>query len=274
MMAVRPSAAARKEMSHTEKTQSPAPAGDILVEAAKLGVFRSGRWLIRDVDLTVCRGEIVTLIGPNGGGKSTIAKAILGLTAADRGTVRRADDLRVGYVPQKLAIDQTLPLTVRRMMTLTERHDDRAVAAALADVQASHLIEAPVQTLSGGEFQRVLLARAFVRSPDLLALDEPVQGVDFAGEIMLYELIEQARQQIGCGVLLISHDLHVVMARTDRVFCVNGHVCCSGSPQLVSASSEYRQLFGRKEAAALALYRHEHDHEHDLDGSVHEHHSH
>lgn len=261
-------------MTAIDSTRRPAETGKLLVEAEGLGVRRSGRWLVRDVDLTVCRGEIVTLIGPNGGGKSTIAKAVLGLIAPDRGTVRRADGLRVGYVPQKLAIDRTLPLTVRRMMSLTERHDDGAIAAALAEVQAAHLIDAPVQILSGGEFQRVLLARAFIRNPDLLVLDEPVQGVDFAGEIMLYELIERARQRIGCGILLISHDLHVVMARTDRVFCVNGHVCCSGSPQLVSASSEYRQLFGRKEAAALALYRHHHDHDHDLDGSVHEHHGH
>ena len=251
-----------------------APANDVLAEAVNLGVARSGRWLVRNVDLTVKRGEIVTLIGPNGGGKSTIAKAVLGLIKPDEGAVSRRHGLSVGYVPQRLAVDQTLPLTVARMMTLTERHSKEELLHALTDVQADHLIDMPVQTLSGGEFQRVLLARAFIRRPDLLVLDEPVQGVDFAGEIMLYELIEKARQRIGCGILLISHDLHVVMARTDRVFCVNGHVCCSGSPQLVSESSEYQQLFGHKEAAALALYHHDHDHSHDLDGSVHDHHDH
>lgn len=262
----------RHEMTVDIATRTDQQAGEPLVSARGLGVFRSGRWLVRGVDLSIGRGEIVTLIGPNGGGKSTIAKAILGLIKADEGSVHRPSSLRIGYVPQKLSIDQTLPMTVRRMMALTERHSGNAIKAALAEVGSDHLIDAPVQMLSGGEFQRVLLARAFVRDPDLLVLDEPVQGVDHAGEVRLYELIEKVRQRIGCGVLLISHDLHVVMARTDQVYCVNGHVCCSGSPQLVGASAQYRELFGEKAAEALAVYHHDHDHSHEPDGSVHPHH--
>lgn len=245
----------------------PAP-GALLVKASGVGVCRDGRWLIRDVNLEVHKREIVTLIGPNGSGKSTCTKALLGLMRADSGTITRADTLRIGYVPQKLAIDRTLPLTVRRLMTLTGNFPPEQVEDALEQVGISNLAEAPVHQLSGGEFQRALLARAMIRTPDLLVLDEPVQGVDFAGEIALYELIRQARDQLGCGILLISHDLHFVMAETDKVVCLNGHICCEGSPRAVAQDPEYRRLFGPKAAEAFAVYRHEHDHAHDADGSI------
>jgi zinc transport system ATP-binding protein len=241
---------------------------EILVEMAGAGVTRAGRWLVRDVDLTVTRGEIVTLIGPNGSGKSTTAKAAVGALAVDEGTVRRAPGLTVGYVPQKVSIDWTLPLSVARLMTLTRKAAPREVCSALEDVGIAHLAEAEVQTLSGGEFQRALLARALLRNPDLLVLDEPVQGVDFAGEIALYELIKSIRNTTGCGILLISHDLHVVMAETDTVICLNGHVCCRGTPEAVAGSAEYRHLFGARAAASLAVYRHHHDHTHLPDGRV------
>jgi zinc transport system ATP-binding protein len=228
---------------------------------------------VRGVDLAIRAGEIVTLIGPNGSGKSTTVKALLGILPPSEGGVTRQPDLTVGYLPQRLAIDWTLPLTVRRLLNLTSRHSRPEIAAALAEVGIEHLAEAPVQQLSGGEFQRALLARAIIRRPQLLVLDEPVQGVDFAGEIALYELIRDIRQRLGCGILMISHDLHIVMGQTDTVVCLNGHVCCSGSPQAVTESPEYRALFGSQAAAALAIYRHDHDHVHLDDGRVvHDHH--
>jgi len=180
----------------------------------------------------------------------------------------------VGYLPQRLAIDWTLPLSVKRLMTLTGHHTPGEVAAALQEVGIPQLAEAPVQQLSGGEFQRALLARALIRRPALLVLDEPVQGVDFAGEIALYELIHDIRERLGCGILMISHDLHIVMGKTDTVVCLNGHVCCSGSPQAVTESPAYRKLFGAQAAAALAIYRHHHDHVHLADGSVVDAHTH
>ncbi|MBP5858746.1 zinc ABC transporter ATP-binding protein ZnuC [Marivibrio halodurans] len=239
-----------------------------LVEATGLGVQRGGRWLVRGVDLSIRPGEIVTLIGPNGSGKSTTARAALGLIAPDEGRVRRADGLTVGYVPQKLAIDWTLPLTVERLMRLTARPNDAALDAALARVGIGHLRKASVQRLSGGEFQRALLARALVRDPALLVLDEPVQGVDFTGQVAIYDLIRTIRDETGCGILMISHDLHVVMADTDSVICLNGHVCCCGAPQTVLESPEYLRLFGKRAGETLAIYPHHHDHDHHADGSI------
>lgn len=239
-----------------------------LVSLADVGIRRNGRWLVRGVDFSVSRGEIVTLIGPNGSGKSTSAKAAIGVLKPDEGTVARLPGLKVGYVPQKLAIDWTLPLTVRRLMTLTGPLPQREIEAALDAAGMAHMLDAEVQHLSGGEFQRALMARAIARKPDLLVLDEPVQGVDFAGEIALYDLIKSIRNQTGCGILLISHDLHVVMAATDTVICLNGHVCCRGTPQTVSQSPEYVSLFGSRAAQSLAVYSHDHDHTHLPDGRV------
>jgi zinc transport system ATP-binding protein len=239
-----------------------------LVTLENAGVHRAGRWLVRGVELAVRRGEVVTLIGPNGAGKSTTAKIALGLLAPDEGRAARAAGLVVGYVPQKLAIDWTLPLTVGRLMRLTNRVDGNAAVQALDRVGIAHLVGSEVRHLSGGEFQRALLARAIARRPDLLVLDEPVGGVDFTGQIALYELIADIRHELGCGILMISHDLHVVMAATDTVVCLNGHVCCQGSPHTVAESIEYRELFGGRAAAALAVYEHAHDHTHLPDGSV------
>jgi zinc transport system ATP-binding protein len=243
-------------------------AREALVSLRNVGVRRGGRWLVRGVDLEIGRGEIVTLIGPNGSGKSTTARTAIGILAPDEGTVSRFGRLRVGYVPQKLAIDWTLPLTVERLMSLTGPVSRAKLTEALEAVGIPHMADAEVQALSGGEFQRALLARAILREPDLLVLDEPVQGVDFAGEVALYELIAAIRRRTGCGVLMISHDLHVVMAETDTVVCLNGHVCCRGTPQNVVASPEYKRLFGARAAGAIALYRHEHDHTHLPDGRV------
>jgi len=232
------------------------------------GIQRGGRWLVRNIDLAVRTREIVTLIGPNGSGKTTTAKMALGILKPDEGRVALAPGVRIGYVPQRLHIDWTVPLTVRRLMRLTVGLTAREIDGALEMVGISALADEQVQTLSGGEFQRALLARAIAREPDLLVLDEPVQGVDFSGEIALYDLIAGIRDRLQCGILLISHDLHVVMAATDKVICLNGHICCQGTPHAVAESAEYRELFGDRAAAALAVYSHDHDHTHLPDGRV------
>ena len=218
--------------------------------------------------MNVESGEIVTLIGPNGSGKSTTAKMALGVLKADEGKVYRRPKLRTSYVPQRLDVNWSLPLSVHRFMKLTNRASNSEIELALSSTETSHLASKQMSQLSGGEFQRVLLARAILRNPDLLVLDEPVQGVDYNGEIALYKLIDNIRNRLNCGVLLISHDLHVVMSTTDKVICLNGHVCCSGTPASVASSEEFKSLFGDHASSGLTLYKHHHDHEHLPDGKI------
>ncbi|HEY0838400.1 MAG TPA: zinc ABC transporter ATP-binding protein ZnuC [Azospirillum sp.] len=238
-----------------------------LITAEALTVALGGRPVLDRVELTVNAGEVVTLIGPNGAGKTTLVRAVLGLVRPTSGTVRRKAGLRIGYMPQRLSIDGTLPLTVRRFLSLWRPVSAARIDAALEEAGVAHLARSPVQAVSGGELQRVLLARALLADPDLLVLDEPDQGVDVHGQAELFNRIDRLRRAHGCGVLLVSHDLHTVMARTDRVICLNGHVCCSGPPEDVSRHPEYHQLFG-SHAAELAVYLHRHDHAHTGDGRV------
>ena len=240
----------------------------MLLSLDNVGIQRSGKWLIRGVSMDINPGEIVTIIGPNGSGKSTTAKTALGIMTPDEGLVHHKPNLNISYVPQKLEINWTLPLTVSRFLKLTHQTSKSNIEAALDATETLHLINSQMNALSGGEYQRVLLARAILKSPELLVLDEPVQGVDYNGEIALYQLIEDIRNQLNCGILLISHDLHVVMSTTDRVICLNGHVCCSGSPASVASSSEFEALFGSRVASSLSFYKHNHDHEHLPDGRI------
>ena len=242
--------------------------GETLVSLNNAGVRVSDKWLVRGVSLNVRRGEIVTLIGPNGSGKSTTAKMALNVIEPSEGNAQCKHHIRVSYVPQKLVVDWTMPLTVNRFMALTHSANESDIKRALSATGTEHLKKDQVRNLSGGEFQRVLLARAIVNRPELLVLDEPVQGVDFNGEIELYRLIEKIRTELDCGIILISHDLHVVMSSTDNVICLNGHVCCSGSPEAVASAPEFRTLFGDRAANELAFYKHNHDHEHLPDRTV------
>lgn len=234
-----------------------------LLDIRGLAVTVGGHRALRDVDLSVERGEIVTIVGPNGSGKSTLLKAIIGAVPIGAGTVTRAAGLRIGYVPQKLHIDPALPITVRRFLSLPTRRSGAEVRAALIEAGAPDLAERQMAALSGGQFQRVLLARAVLEKPDLLLLDEATQGLDQAGSANFYRQIEALRAHLGCAVLMVSHELHVVMSASDRVVCLNGHVCCHGTPEIVADAPEYRALFGTGTHGALALYRHEHDHAHD-----------
>jgi zinc transport system ATP-binding protein len=229
------------------------------------------RAVVDGVDVRVAPGEIVTLIGPNGAGKTVLLKLLLGLIAPDSGRVTRAAGLRVGYMPQKLAPDPNLPMSVARFVGLAGRYAAAEIATALDLAGAGDLRETPITALSGGEMQRVLLARALVRDPGLLVLDEPAQGVDVTGQDALYDLVARLRDRSGCGVLLVSHDLHLVMARSDRVLCLNGHVCCTGRPEAVGRDPAFAALFGERAGESLALYRHRHDHVHDAHGHVHPH---
>ncbi len=240
---------------------------NILVKLNEVGFQQNEKWLVKGVSLKVERGKIVTLIGPNGSGKSTTAKIALGIYKNIEGQVEKFTN-NIGYVPQKISIDWTLPLRVKDFMLLTDNLKDDALDEALTLTGVKHLKDKNLGNLSGGEFQRVLLARAISKKPELLVLDEPVQGVDFTGEIALYELIKKISEKINCGILLISHDLHTVMTATDHVVCLNGHVCCSGSPKDVARNNEYKALFGEQASQTLSVYEHKHDHEHSNDGEI------
>jgi len=244
-----------------------------LIAARGLTVRHGGQTVLAGVDFAIAKGEIVTVVGPNGSGKSTLLKALIGLEKAAEGQVTRAPGLRIGYVPQRLHLDPRLPMTVRRFLSLPARASDADAAAALTRVGVPGLEARAMSALSGGQFQRVLLARALLARPEILILDEPTQGLDQPGVAAFYRLIEEVRGETGVAVLMVSHDLHVVMSATDRVVCLNGHVCCEGTPRVVSAAPEYRALFGLGTGGALALYRHVHDHDHDHqhDGPAHDH---
>jgi len=233
-----------------------------LIAAENLTVHHGAQTVLSDVTLRIAPREIVTVIGPNGSGKTTLLRALLGIQLPSSGRVLRRADLRIGYVPQRLTIDRSLPITARRFLSLPKQVSDAVAAAALARTGVAGASERQLGDLSGGQFQRVLLARALLNAPELLVLDEPTQGLDQPGEAAFYRLIEEVRRDTGCAILLVSHDLHVVMAASDRVVCLNGHVCCEGAPQVVREAPEYRALFGYGTHGALALYRHEHDHAH------------
>lgn len=241
---------------------------EALLTVANVSLAIRGNPILQDVHLQVAAGEIVALIGPNGAGKSTLVRIVLGLLRPDSGRVWLKSGLRIGYMPQRLAVNDTLPLTVQRFVTLGTPAPRARVQAALAEVGAAQVLDAPVQVISGGELQRVLLARALLREPDLLVLDEPIQGVDLNGQYELYELISALRRRRGCGILLVSHELHLVMAATDHVICLNRHVCCSGHPDHVARDPAYLQLFGSEGVRALAIYHHHHNHRHNLHGTI------
>ena len=241
---------------------------DILLGARDIHFARTGRIILEGIDLDLAPGEIVTLIGPNGAGKTTLVRILLGLERADRGTITRRAGLTVGYAPQRFDRDPAIPMTVARFLALGSKHTPTEAEAALDEVGAARVISQQLSQLSGGELQRVVLARALLRKPDLLVLDEPVRGVDYTGEAELYDLIGRIRDARGVGILLVSHDLHVVMAQSDRVICINRHICCSGQPETVAQHPEYVRLFGAEAARSFALYQHQHDHSHDLTGAA------
>ncbi len=244
-----------------------------LITADHVCVRFGAEEVLHDISLQIAAGEIVTILGPNGSGKSTLLRALLGILPVAEGRILRQAGLQIGYVPQRLMVDKTMPITVRRFLSLPTRVSDTEAAEVLARVGMSGHGQDQMTALSGGQLQRVLLAHALLGKPQLLMLDEPTQGLDQQGEAAFYQLIQQVRTATGAAVLMISHDLHVVMAASDRVICLNGHICCEGTPRVVSTAPEYRALFGLGTEGALALYRHEHDHDH-ADGPAHHHHAH
>ncbi|PCJ24301.1 MAG: zinc ABC transporter ATP-binding protein ZnuC [SAR86 cluster bacterium] len=247
---------------------SPDLANSDLVKAESICKNFGDRRVLEDINLSIKPGQIVTLIGPNGAGKTTLVRIILGLIKADSGTILQAPSLNIGYMPQKVHVEPTMPLTVARFLKLANKNSDQNINATLQELNIAHLEKQQLSIISGGELQRVLLARALLRSPQLLVLDEPAQGIDLSGQAELYQLISEISTQKQCGVLMISHDLHLVMSATDEVICLNHHVCCHGKPEHVSTDPAYLDLFGASASQNLAIYTHHHNHEHDITGKI------
>ena len=245
---------------------------NILFDGKDISIDIEGKHLLQDIHLTITKNKIITIIGPNGSGKTTLARIVLGILSPDTGFIYRKPNMTIGYMPQRLTIDSLFPLTVRRFLRLHKRNksisNDQDILNIAKQLSITHLLDQPIQPISGGEMQRVLLAKAVLAKPDLLVLDEPVQGLDLHGQTEFYQLLKHFSNDIGCGVLMISHDLHMVMAKTDHVLCINHHVCCEGSPEEITSHPEYVSLFGREDIDQVALYTHHHDHHHKADGSV------
>jgi zinc transport system ATP-binding protein len=239
-----------------------------LLNAQDISLAIDGKQILQNINLQIDENQIVTLIGPNGAGKTSLVKIVLSLTKPSAGSVSLRKKLRVGYMPQRLHVDNSMPISVQKFLQLAVRAKPELIEQALSEVKASQLLHSQIHSLSGGELQRVLLARALIQEPELLVLDEPVQGVDINGQAELYALISSIRDKHQCGILMVSHDLHLVMSATDEVICLNQHVCCHGHPEQVSNDPAYLELFGKQQAASLAVYAHHHNHSHDLHGEV------
>lgn len=244
-----------------------AKATELLLRASQISYHRRGKKILDNISLDIHRQEIITLIGPNGAGKTSLVRILLGLARASSGSIQKAGHLRIGYVPQRIHVPEVMPLRVLDFLNVSHRYTLDQCRQILAEVSCDYLLEAPMQSVSGGEMQRVLLARALLKQPQLLVLDEPASGMDVVGQQALYATLRKIRDKKGCGILLVSHDLHLVMAATDRVICLNSHVCCTGHPDDVTENPEYLKLFGHA-IDGLALYSHHHDHEHDLHGNI------
>lgn len=236
-----------------------------LISIENLCVNYGAKTVLHGVDLKVNAGEIITIVGPNGSGKTSLLRAIIGATPLKEGKVTLKTGLKIGYVPQRLNFDSSLPMTVERFMNLSNNISKKECFNALEKAGAPDIFRNQISQLSGGQFQRVLLARAIMNKPDILLLDEATQGLDQPGSALFYKQIEEVRRDTNCAVLMISHDLHVVMSASDRVICLNGHVCCSGTPANVASDPEYKAMFGAETEGTLALYQHHHDHDHDYD---------
>lgn len=247
---------------HTKSSQSP------LVSLRDIHVSFGRQTILQQINLNIYPNTITTIVGPNGGGKSTLLKVLLKLQPATQGTVQHQKGLNIGYVPQKLHLDPSIPISVRKFLSLKPQSQRKLIDDALTLFSISHLSEQSMQKLSGGELQRVLLARAILTKPQLLVLDEPMQGVDITGQTELYQLLNKTRDWLNCAILMVSHDLNIVMANTDEVLCINRHICCAGSPAKISTEPSFIQLFGDQFANNVAFYRHQHNHHHNLHGDV------
>lgn len=240
-------------------TAKPASA---LIQAQNVSLTINGKNILDDISLDIKERDFITIVGPNGAGKSTLLKVLMGFTHPTTGSVQQREGTRIGYVPQKLSIDKTIPITTQRFLTLRKKVHATTLKRVVEQTGITPQLHKPLHSLSGGELQRVLLCRALLDEPDLLILDEPAQNLDISGQLAFYEQLNQIYQQQRLSILMVSHDLHLVMSCTRQVICLFHHICCSGEPQSVTQDPEFQKLFGKDMANMMALYHHQHNHTH------------
>ncbi len=213
--------------------------------------------ILYDINLSVKKGEMISIIGPNGAGKSTLLKLIIGTHKPTKGTITKKNNLKIGYVPQKINIDSILPLNVAEFSCASDN--------LLEYLDLQNLKDKFLYTLSGGELQRTILCRALTRNPDLLLLDESSQGLDISGILKFYSLIDKINKEMNTSIIMVSHDLNIVLNRTNEVLCLNRHICCKGTPNSISSTQGFLDLFG-KDKLDIGLYQHDHNHTHNING--------
>lgn len=233
-----------------------------LIQFDKVSLEANGQHIVQDITFEIKKPEIITLLGPNGAGKTSLVRLLVGLESPTQGSITRHPNLCIGYVPQQLSLKKSLPLTALRFLQAGKKSSEQQIKDALRLAQAEHLIHKSVQILSGGERQKLLLARALLGAPDLLVLDEPMQGIDLHGQEELYSLLYDLQRQQDISIFLVSHDLHIVMSESNHIMCLNKHLCCSGSSEEIQSNPEFLKMFGLESAAHLAIYTHRHDHHH------------
>lgn len=236
---------------------------DYILRIRNVNIFKKAR-ILTDINFDLKRGKILTIVGPNGSGKTTLAKIILNLVKPDTGEVILAKDTKIGYMPQKIIFDRLMPLNVKNFLQLNSYTDNTALLSVIDELNIKNIQNSQISNLSGGELQKVMFARALLKQPNLLVLDEPTQGIDVSGQVEFYKLIDRIRLEKKISVLMISHDLYMVMKSTDYVLCLNKHICCEGTPEDVSKHPEYINLFGKETAKTISVYPHHHDHYHNL----------
>ena len=238
-----------------------------LISATNVSVLKNQKSILKNIDIKINKNDFITIIGPNGAGKTMLLKCLMGFYKPNFGEIQKKDKLKIGYMPQSINIINTMPMMVKNFITVRKKYDDISFKQVISEVDISQLVNKQLSVLSGGEMQRVLLARSLLNNPDLLVLDEPAQNLDISGQLSFYKLIQEIYFKRNISILMVSHDLHLVMVSTKKVLCLSNHICCSGKPQQVAKDPEFISMFGKDMANMMAVYQHT-NHRSDIDNHL------
>jgi len=227
-----------------------------LISAHNISVVKNEKAILKNIDIEINKNDFLTIIGPNGAGKTMLLKCLMEFYKPDSGKIIKKPNLKIGYMPQSINIINTMPLSVQNFITVRKKFDEVSFKKVVSETQTEKIIDKQLSVLSGGEMQRVLLARSLLNNPELLILDEPAQNLDVSGQIYFYNLLQSIYLKRGLSVLMVSHDLHLVMVSTKKVICLSNHICCYGKPQHITKDPEFISMFGKDMANIMAVYQH------------------